>query len=405
MNEDRLFTGGRIVAVLAVLGFIFALCMIGQVVQNVEADELVVIQSPLSGELNWHTSAGPKWQGFGRVTTYKRRDIYEFDNKVRFNDGGHAQMVGSIQFELPVDATNLTAIHQKFGSQEAVQAQLVKTVVDKSVYFSGPLMSSKESSAEKRGALIWYVEDQVEGGVYRTRQHNQRKVDELTGVEQTITIVEIVEQNGKPARQEEAVLTSFGIKPFNFSITSLDYEDRVEGQIAEQQKAAMSVQTAIAEAKQAEQRTLTVIEQGKATAAEARWKQEAIKATEVTKAEQEREVQVTAAKQRLEVTTLDAQSAEQYKIAQVKKADGDSYYKREVMEADGALEQKLRAYVAVQNRYAEAIEKYQGAWVPNVQFGGSASSTGSGATTLIDLLTVKAAKDLSLELETSTTKR
>ena len=166
----------------------------------------------------------------------------------------------------------------------------------------------------------------------------------------------------------------------------------------------MAVQTAMAEAKQAEQRALTVIEQGKANAAEAKWKQEAIKAIEVTKAEQQKEVAVTEAKQRLETQTLDAQAAEQYRIAQVKKADGDAYYKREVMEADGALQQRLDAYVTVSKRNAEAIQNYGGAWVPNVQFGGSDSSQG-GATTLLDLLAVKAAKDLSVEVTPPAPKR
>ena len=397
-GSPSLFTGGRILAVLAAVGFVFFLAMIGQFVQNVDAQELVVIQS-VTGDLACHTTPGPKWQGFGKVTTYQRRAQYEFDNRVRFNDGGHADhFVGSIQFELPVDCEQLLALHAKFNSQQAVEEQLVKKVVDKAIYMSGPLMSSKESSAEKRGALVWYVEDQIEGGVYKTTQRDERRIDEITGQEQTVTIVTIVEKEGVALRQEKSYLTAFGVNTSNFSIEKLDYEDRVEKQISEQQQAAMSVQTAIAEAKQAEQKTLTVIEKGKAQAAEEKWKQEAIKAREVTRADQEKQVAVTEAQKRLEVNTLDAQAAEQYRIAQIKKGEGDSAYKRLVMEADGALQQKLDAYVKVQNRYAEAIEKYQGAWVPNVQFGQTGNGSTNGATTLIDLLSVKAAKDLSVEV-------
>src|SRR5262249_46634539 len=153
--------------------------------------------------------------------------IYAFEDTVRFNDGGHAQMVGSIQYELPLDADHLSAIHARFGSQDALANQLIKTVVDKSVYMTGPLMSSKESYAEKRNALIWYVEDQVNDGVYRTLQREQRVKDPITDQEKTITVVEIVLKNGMPDRQEEAVLKSFAIKPFNFSITQLKYDDQV----------------------------------------------------------------------------------------------------------------------------------------------------------------------------------
>ena len=76
--------------------------------ENVNADEIMVIQSPISGELTWHTTPGIKWQGLGKVTKYPKRSIYEFQSKVRFNDGGHAQMHGSIQYEMPTDPTNLT---------------------------------------------------------------------------------------------------------------------------------------------------------------------------------------------------------------------------------------------------------------------------------------------------------
>ena len=35
---------------------------------------------------------------------------------IRFNDGAQAKMHGSIQFEIPSDATTLVTLHSKFGS-------------------------------------------------------------------------------------------------------------------------------------------------------------------------------------------------------------------------------------------------------------------------------------------------
>jgi len=66
------------------------------------------------------------------------------------------------------------------------------------------------------------------------------------------------------------------------------------------------------------------------------------------------------------------------------------------MEADGALAQKLATYENVMSRFAAAIEKQK--WVPEVQMG-EASSGGSSAMTLIEMMSVKAAKDLSLEMK------
>ena len=358
--------------------------------ENVNADEIMVIQSPISGELTWYTTPGIKWQGLGKVTKYPKRSIYEFQAKVRFNDGGHAQMHGSIQYEMPTDAMNLTAIHVRFGSTDAVKRQLIETVVNKSIYMTGPLMTSKESYAERRNSLIHFVEDQVENGVYQTTQKDARVKDPITGAEKSSTIVEIVQSpGGVPMRQEAAVLTSFGIKPFNFAILSLDYDEAVESQIQGQQQLAMDVQTAIAESKKAEQRTITVAEQGKADAAKAKWEQEVIKARAVTEAQQQ-----------LEVATLSAQSAEQYKRERILRADGDAEYKRRVMEADGALTQKLEALVRINEFYADAIKNHPGPWVPNIVMGtgGDAKATQAGALPLIDLLTARTAQQLSADL-------
>ncbi|MEK7130485.1 MAG: hypothetical protein AAB793_02415 [Patescibacteria group bacterium] len=155
---------------------------------------------------------------------------------------------------------------------------------------TGPLMSSKESYAEKRNDLIRLVEDQVAHGVYRTVSREAKIKDSITGTDKTVTVVEIVMKDGIPDRQEEAVLTQFGIKSFNFSLTALIYDETIENQIKEQQKISMDVQTAIADAKKAEQRAITVAKEGEANAAKAKWDQEVVKAKEVTAAEQRKEV-------------------------------------------------------------------------------------------------------------------
>lgn len=66
-------------------------------------------------------------------------------------------------------------------------------------------------------------------------------------------------------------------------------------QIEAQQQANMSIQTKKAEALAAQQDAIKAEAEGKAAAAKAKWKQEEIKATEVTRAEQEREVARLAA--------------------------------------------------------------------------------------------------------------
>lgn len=381
----------------------------GKVVENVNANEIVVIQDPIDGELHWYTSAGIKWQGFGRVTAYPKRAVYDFNCKdykegtsesqcaegssdgrisIRFNDGGHGWVDGSIQYEMPLDGANLTELHVRFGSRDAIQKQLVETVVNKSVYMTGPLMSSRESFADKRNDLLRYVEDQVEGGVYQTTARDVRVKDELSGADKTIKLVEIVNGPGnQPLRQEQAQLTKFGIKPFNFSIKRLPYDTEVEGQIKQQQQITMQVQTAIAESRQAEQRAITVEQQGKADAAKAKWDQEVIKAKFVTEAQQ-----------RLEIAELDRKAAIETKAKDILLGEGEARRRELVMSADGALDKKLATWIEGQKVWADAVKGYQGNWVPGVVMGGGQNGAASGAQDLVNLLTAKTAKEIGLDL-------
>ncbi|MBL0349455.1 MAG: hypothetical protein IPP68_03635 [Elusimicrobia bacterium] len=370
---------------------VFCLAFAGKLFQNVDADEIVCIQSPVSGKLNWHTTAGVKWQGFGKVTKYFKLDTYEFKVPVRFNDGGHGTIVGSLNYEVPLTPEQLTQIHMKYGSQEAIQKQLVETVTNKCVYMTGPLMSSKESYAEKRTSLILYIEDQIQNGVYKTTQKDVKTRDPITGSEKTVAVVEIVkDENGRPARQEDAVLSGYGINTSNFAVTKLDYEDAVEKQIQQQQELTMKVQTAVASSKEAEQRAITVAKEGEANAAAAKWAQEVEKAKAVTLAQQQ-----------YEVATLEAKAAEQKKRAEILLGEGESTRKRLVMQADGALEKKLQAYVETQKYWADAMARMTQPVVPGVSMGGADGKGGNGVTQMMEIMAAKAARDLQLDLKAS----
>lgn len=362
-----------------------------QLVENVDAGEIIVIQSVRTGNLTWYTTPGPKFQGFGSVTRYKKRSIYNFDAKIRFNEGGHATLQGSMQWEMPLANEQLTEIHSKFGSNDAVAKQLIEVVSDKSIFMTGPLLSSTESYAEKRPNLIYWVEDQITNGVYQNTLKVTKQKDPITGEEKTVTVADIAtDSGGKALRQEPGQLSVYGIHSSNFAITDIKYDDKVEAQIGLQQDNIMAVQTAIAQSRKAEQDALTTEQQGKAIAAKAKWEQEAVKAKAVTEAQQN-----------FEVAKLDADQAEQEKRANILRGEGEARRKQLVMTADGALEQKLAAWVSAQQAWAEAASKYQGAWVPSVVMGGMGGQSINGATGLMDLMMSKYARDLSLDLSPS----
>ena len=381
------------------VGLLVGIVALFNLVEDNDAGEILVIQG-LDGDLKVVYEPGPCLQAFGRVTHYKRssqiyflapeeKDKYGTDEDkslpVKFNDGGHARISGSMRLDLPLNPDKMKKVHSTFRSQEGIENQLVNTNISKSVFMTGPLMSSKESYAEKRNDLIYYIEDQSSKGVYKTRTISVKETDPLTGTEKNVSKVEIVNVNGSPYRQEKSSIEEFGIRLYNIAINDIIYDKAVEGQIQSQQKSIMAVQTAIANAKKAEQDAITTMKQGEADAAKAKWQQEVIKAKQVTEAQ--------AAK---DVAALAVQTAELNKRRDILEGEGIAAKKRLIMQADGALTQKLATYEKVQKFWADAFQNFGGAIVPTYVSGGG--STGNAGFNFMELMSAKAAKDLNLEL-------
>jgi hypothetical protein len=203
----------------------------------------------------------------------------------------------------------------------------------------------------------------------------------------------------------------YGLSVTGFQITDWDFEAKTLAQISAKREATMAIITAKANAERAKQDALTAEEQGKADVMKAKYEKEVEKERAVVDAERAKQVAVIKAEQLVEVATqqkLEAEqkklSAAEYKQEQILRGEGDGEYKRLVMEADGALAQKLATYERVQNRFAAAIEKQK--WVPEIQMGVSNSEQagGSAATTLIDMLNAKTAKELALDMSIKATK-
>lgn len=382
---------------LSVAG-ILVFVLINSMIAFIDAGEVAVIQYP-NGSLSYRFESGPLITWFGRVTRYKRESQYWFSSapdqgedkdesiRIRFNDGGNATISGSVRWTIPMSDSGLRRVHIAFGNERAIQQQLIRTVIEKSVYMTGPLMSSKESYSERRNELITFIEEQAVAGVFRTKTREIRGTDLLSGKEKTITQVEIAkDEKGTLLRAEGSPIQQFAIRIYNLSINQIKYDKAIEEQIDMQQKLTMDVQTANAEAKKAEQNAIKVEKEGQSSAAQARWEQEVIKARAVTEAQQKREV-----------AKLDMESAEYTRRKLVLEGEGEASKRRLLMQANGALDQKLAAWVEVNKAYADAIKSYQGNWVPSVQMG-TANGKANGASELVDLLMAKTARDLAIDM-------
>lgn len=195
----------------------------------------------------------------------------------------------------------------------------------------------------------------------------------------------------------------YGIILMGHQITDWDFEKKTLMQISSKREATMAIITAKADAERAKQDAITIREQGIANVAKAKYEQEVLKEKAIVIANREKEVATIKATQLVDVATQRKLEAEQkkfaaieYKQEQIFIGEGDGERKRLVMEADGALAQKLETYVKVSQLYANAMAQQK--WVPEIQMGAT-TGTGNSADQLISLLTTKTAKDLSLSME------
>ena len=205
-------------------------------------------------------------------------------------------------------------------------------------------------------------------------------------------------------------LSVYGFTVSGHQIVDWNFEDKTLQQISTKREATMAIITAKAQAEQAKQEAITAEEKGKASVMTAKYEKEVDKEKAIVEAEQKQQVAVIEATQNVLVAEQEKMEAEQKKLAaaeykeeQELRGEGDGAYKRTVMEADGALEQKLEAWVKINQRYAEAIEKQK--WVPDIQFGNTTGTNGvqaqggNAAMDLIQMFSVKTAKDLLLDMQ------
>ena len=381
------------------------------------AGHRTVVQYP-TGTLYVKFSPGIYPQWFGTAEVYNDVITFDYDKtdsdfgssinqvgiSVRYQDGGTGSVYGKARFSLPSDEDTMLHLHKAFRSNRGVSQKLIKSVTEEGMNLTAGLMSSEEAYAEKRSIYTQWSSQQISMGKFQTKLEKVSTFDESTGktVTKNIPVISYGD-NGLPIHLDSD-LADYGITVNGFQITDWDFEPKTLQQIATKREATMAIITAIANAERAKQDAITSEEQGKANVMTAKYEKEVIKEQAIVDAQRQKEVAVISAEKNVEVARQIKLEAEQKKLAaaeykqeQILRGEGDGAYKRIVMQADGALAQKLVTYERVMNRFASAIEKQK--WVPEVQMGDSNGSGGANAMTLIEMMGVKAAKDLSLDMK------
>lgn len=392
-----------------------------------DAGYRTVIQYP-NGGINIKFDPGWYFDWGGRTTVYKDVITYDFDEelndddeagtietqgiKVRYQDGGEGAVFGKVQFTLPDDEVTMRELHNTYRSNNGLANKLLKPVTREAAQLTAGLMTSEEAYAEKRADYGNDTRAQVENGKYRTRLET-KTVDVATGrfdengapvmdTQETKVPVIMMGSDGLP-RHEKSAIKDLGLGIVGFQITNWAFEQRTLDQIQAKRQANMAIITAQANANKAEFEKLEVIAEGQKNVEASRYEEEKEKIRQIVIAEREASKRVIEAQANVSVNEQnklaaaeDLEAAKLEKQATIARGEGEARAKELVMQADGALQRKLDAYVAVQQRFAEAIEKQS--WVPHISMGGNGSANGGeNASQLIQLLEAKTAKDLSLD--------
>ena len=373
--------------------------------ETVEKGTYQIRQFPITGTLSVKMDPGMWCQCFGDVQTWPVSTTFDFTRDhvipTRFNDGSQSTVLGTVRVYMPKSEEKALELITKHGfrSINSVMEQLVYPHLGRVLRLTGNLMSAKESFDEKRADFDSMAFDQLLNGVYKTVTKEKQIVDPITGKITMKHFKEILLDENGNLRREGNPMEGTGISFDAFRITAVKYPQVVESQIEAQRKAIMEVETARANAKKAEQDAKTIEMKGKADVMQSKYEREQEKVKAIVEAQQQKEVAELHAAKELAVAKLMKMAAKEEKERQILLGQGESERKKLVMNADGALAQKLEAWKEVNSYYAQAMKDYKGQWVPNVVMsGGQKGQNVNAAQSLLDLFMVKTARDLSLDM-------
>ncbi len=384
--------------VVFVLILVLAFSLGGRVFETVEKGTYQVKQAAITGTMSAKMDPGLWFQNFGDITGWQKAETFYFTAdevegasydqsiEVRFNDGSLCHISGTMRIILPTNEEAAIALmtENSYNNYRELEKKLVLPVVRNALRLTANLMSARESYSEKRTDFIFWAWDQIQNGLYETSEETRKVTDVVSGEEVTKTFKIIrLDESGSPLHQRDP-LEGLDIRLANFEIKEFVYAKKVQEQIATQQEALMAVATARAQAQQAEQDALTREAKGKAQVMVAKYEEEEIKVRAVVQAQMQ-----------VEVADLERQAAEQTKQKEILLGQGEAERKKLVLEADGALAQKLAALEKINGHWAAAYAKRQ---VPSMVMGGGADGTDKATTEFSQMMQLLVAGQLGLDL-------
>lgn len=313
--------------------------------------------------------------------------------QIRFSDATTANVRGIVQYILPSDEKEMILIHNTHRTPVSLVNKRLAPYTKECLQSSAQLMSSEKHYGGGRAQMAQDFLDQLRDGVFLLATEEALIYDSLEKEKKRVYQTEVqFDKKTGVAKRKVSSIKEYGIAVADASITDVDYEEQVDKKLTKIIDAVTKSSISKQELMTAQQQTLTAKAKGEQALVEIEYQQK----QEQTKQVVEAETKVKVAEQ----DKLQQKIAYETALLEARRrqaiADVTAYEKRTVMQADGALEMKLKAQIEVQKAWADAFSKYQGNVVPQFQTGGG--QTGNGALNFMDVMTAKTARDFALEL-------
>jgi len=388
------------------------------------------------------SEAGYKFYPFGRYNAWKRAMTVQAKSgstgmnaenegetsasipplNIMFLDQVDANSEATVRFSIPTDTENFLRLAHEYRTPENLLNTALIPSFRETLQATASLMSAEDFYSGGRTQFAREFENQMIQGIYIVeRQETQVNIKSTTGSanaalgtdqeqygEETKTVTSVArlkDENGFELRKPQNFI-DFGIAIVDARITEMQPNAKFKERMELKQKASADRAIAREQRIQEEEQRLLAIARGEREVAERQAQAKVDQIQKTTEALTEKQLAITAAEKEKEQAIIQKaiaqENLEKAKIeAQTKiaLADAEAYAKRQILEADNALQQKLDAEIAIQQLWAEAFAKRA---VPTNVFGSNGNTpTGSDSetTAFMQMLTLDAAKRLSYDRE------
>ena len=341
-----------------------------------------------------------------------------------FLDQVDAEVQATARFELPSDEDSFLRLARQYRTPENLLRTELIPAFQETLGANAALMSAEDYFQGGKTEFNNEFQRQMETGIYLVRRVEERvRLDESQsargtanaslGTDQqeygdqfkTIFKVEKLRDNtGQPLRKAQS-FNKFGISVTSARVTHVQPNAKFRERMQLRQQAAADRAIAREKRVQEEEQRLLAIAKGEREVAERQAAAKVVQIEQTTNAETQKQLAITEARKRNEQAEIDRDTSliqlERAKIdaeARQVAADAAAYEKRAILEADNALQQKLDAYVQAQRYWADAFAQRK---VPTQVFGAQGGGAGPGNDSdvqqFMDIMTMKAARDLSFD--------